>query len=98
MRWSAVWASLVCLGLAGGAAAHHCEQRVSVLDAPVLNAPWSGIPSFGAAQAPSVLAAVAPPLIGGFLGPSVGGAAAAAGEDRRARLTAGLNAMVARGR
>lgn len=63
---------------------------------PVLNSPWSGVPSFGAAPSPSVLAAVSPPLLGGFLGPATSVSADSLHSGDRSRRNAGLAAMLAR--
>ena len=65
-------------------------------DAPVLNSPWSGVPSFGAAPSPSVLAAVSPPLLGGFLGPATSVSVDATHSSDQTRRNAGLAAMLAR--
>jgi hypothetical protein len=86
--------------VSGGLAAQARERYPAVMvDAPVLNAPWSGFQSFGGVASPSVLAGTSPHFNGGFMGPSVtgGGSADTTSSDRSARMTAGLSAMQARG-
>jgi hypothetical protein len=73
------------------------RESLIVTEPLVLNSPWSGVQSFGAAPSASVLAAVSPPLLGGFLGPSPGATVAVQPQgDTQARLNAGLGAMLAR--